>query len=103
MVWQYRPALDGLRTVAVYLVLCFHAKLPWADGGYVGVDLFFVLSGFLVASLLLEERYTTGRIALGSFFARRMRRLLPAAFVLVLTVALVFLLVAPVARRLDWV
>jgi peptidoglycan/LPS O-acetylase OafA/YrhL len=103
MVWQYRPALDGLRTVAVYLVLCFHAKLVWADGGFVGVDLFFVLSGFLVASLLLEERYTTGRIALGSFFARRMRRLLPAAFVVVVTTALVFLLVAPVSRRLDWI
>ncbi|HSX69267.1 acyltransferase family protein [Nocardioides sp.] len=103
MVWQYRPALDGLRTVAVYLVLCFHAKLGWADGGFVGVDLFFVLSGFLVASLLLEERYTTGRIALGSFFARRMRRLLPAALVVVVATALVFLLVAPVTRRLDWV
>lgn len=103
MVWQYRPALDGLRTVAVYLVLCFHAKLAWADGGFVGVDLFFVLSGFLVASLLLEERYTTGRIALGSFFARRMRRLLPAALVVVVATALVFLLVAPVTRRLDWV
>lgn len=103
MVWQYRPALDGLRTVAVYLVLCFHAKLAWADGGFVGVDLFFVLSGFLVASLLLEERYTTGAIALGSFFARRMRRLLPAAFVVVVSTALVFLLVAPVTRRLDWI
>ncbi|GGO87951.1 acyltransferase [Nocardioides phosphati] len=103
MVWQYRPALDGLRTVAVYLVLCFHAKLAWADGGFVGVDLFFVLSGFLVASLLLEERYATGTIALGSFFARRMRRLLPAAFVVVVATALVFLLVAPVTRRLDWV
>ena len=103
MAWQHRPALDGLRTVAVYLVLCFHAKLAWADGGFIGVDLFFVLSGFLVASILLEERYTTGTIKLASFFGRRIRRLLPAALVVVVATAAVFLLVAPVVRRLPWV
>jgi peptidoglycan/LPS O-acetylase OafA/YrhL len=103
MAWQHRPALDGLRTVAVYLVVCFHAQVGWASGGFIGVDLFFVLSGFLVASILLEERYTTGRIHLVGFFARRIRRLLPAATVVVVATSLVFLLVAPVVRRLDWV
>ncbi len=103
MVWQHRPALDGLRTLAVYLVVCFHAGLAWADGGFVGVDLFFVLSGFLVASLLLEERYATGRIELWAFAARRVRRLLPAATLTMLATACVFLLVAPVAKRLDWI
>jgi peptidoglycan/LPS O-acetylase OafA/YrhL len=103
MSWQHRPALDGLRTIAVYLVLCFHGGVAWADGGFVGVDLFFVLSGFLVSSILLEEIATTGTLRVGAFYARRVRRLLPAALVVIVTTSLVFLLVAPVVRRLPWV
>jgi len=61
----YRPAFDGLRAVAVVPVLLFHASVSWARGGFLGVDIFFVLSGFLITRLLLEERELTGRIALG--------------------------------------
>jgi len=88
----HKPALDGLRAVAVLLVMAHHLRafaLPDArwlpPGGYLGVDLFFVLSGFLITSLLLEERDATGRIAFRSFYRRRAFRLFPAvaAFVVV--------------------
>ena len=91
--WAYRPALDGLRAVAVVLVICFHAGTAMFSGGFVGVDLFFVLSGFLVTSVMLAEHARTGRIRLGRFYARRVRRLLPAALVLVVGVAADTLLV----------
>jgi peptidoglycan/LPS O-acetylase OafA/YrhL len=103
MSWQHRPSLDGLRTLAVYLVLCFHAGVFWANGGFIGVDLFFVLSGFLVSSILLEEITSTGKLQIGAFYARRVRRLLPAALFVVITTSFVFLLVAPIVRRLPWV
>ena len=72
-------ALDGLRGLAVAGVLAYHAGFDWARGGFLGVSLFFTLSGFLITSLLLAERSGTGRIALGAFWVRRARRLLPAA------------------------
>src|SRR5437868_5264132 len=75
---RYMPALDGLRAVAVIAVLLYHGDVSWAKGGYFGVDAFFVLSGFLITSLLLRESERTGRIDLKSFWARRARRLLPA-------------------------
>lgn len=103
MTWTHRPALDGLRSVAVYLVLLFHAGLSAVDGGFVGVDLFFVLSGFLVASILLTELDETGRVRLWRFYARRVRRLLPAALVVVVLTAGLFVLVAPSVRRLPLV
>lgn len=90
---RYLPALDGLRAFAVIGVLCYHGGLDWAQGGFLGVDLFFVLSGFLITTLLLREREDTGGIALGSFWLRRARRLLPALLlllVLVVTYAIVF-------------
>jgi peptidoglycan/LPS O-acetylase OafA/YrhL len=90
---RYQPALDGLRAFAVIGVLCYHGGLDWAQGGFLGVDLFFVLSGFLITTLLLREREDTGGIALGAFWLRRARRLLPALFlllVLVVTYAVVF-------------
>ncbi len=81
----FRPDVEGLRAVAVVLVVLFHAGLGPA-GGYVGVDVFFVISGFLITSLLVDEVRATGGIALGDFYARRVRRLLPAAcLVLVVT------------------
>lgn len=75
----YNPALDGIRGLAVVAVLLFHGGFPWARGGYLGVSTFFTLSGFLITSLLLQERGATGRISLRRFWARRMRRLLPAS------------------------
>ncbi|MFM8236265.1 MAG: acyltransferase family protein, partial [Actinomycetota bacterium] len=75
----YRPYLDGLRTVAVALVVAFHSGLGRFDGGYIGVDVFFVLSGFLVTRLLLADLRNGDRIDLLRFYARRFRRLLPAA------------------------
>ena len=75
----YQPALDGLRGVAVAAVLAFHAGFGWATGGFLGVSAFFTLSGFLITTLLLTEATATGRIRLRAFWARRFRRLLPAA------------------------
>jgi len=72
------PALDGLRGAAVFAILLFHAG--HLRGGWLGVDLFFVVSGFLITSLLLVEHETTGRVALSAFWSRRARRLLPALF-----------------------
>ena len=75
--------LDGLRALAIAGVVFYHGDLSWLPGGYLGVDLFFVLSGFLVTSLLLEERLWAGHIDLTGFYARRLRRLFPAlAFML---------------------
>src|SRR5678815_255989 len=73
----HRPALDGLRGVAILLVLLCHIpRLPFG-GGFIGVDLFFVLSGFLITSLLLEEWRKTGTVSLRAFYARRALRLFP--------------------------
>ena len=78
---EFRPELEGLRAVAVGLVLVYHAGFPKFHGGYVGVDVFFVLSGFLITGLIIRELRATGRIDLPQFYARRARRLLPAAAV----------------------
>ena len=80
------PALDGIRAVAVALVLADHGGIPGLSGGFLGVDVFFVLSGFLITSLLLDELDRNGRIALRGFWIRRARRLLPALIVMVLAV-----------------
>ena len=79
-----RPDIEGLRAVAVLMVLVFHLRMPGADGGYAGVDVFFVISGFLITGLLLRELSSTGRIDLVTFWARRARRLLPAALLVIL-------------------
>jgi len=83
----YRPALDGIRGLAVFAVLAYHAGLPWARGGFLGVDAFFVLSGYLITSLLLTEHRATGAIGLAAFWTRRARRLLPALFLVLAAVA----------------
>ncbi|MGV0793678.1 acyltransferase family protein [Mycolicibacterium sp. XJ1819] len=80
------PALDGIRAVAVALVLADHGGIPGVSGGFLGVDVFFVLSGFLITSLLLDEYRRTARIRLTDFWIRRARRLLPALLVMVLAV-----------------
>jgi peptidoglycan/LPS O-acetylase OafA/YrhL len=81
-------ALDGVRAVAVALVLADHGGIPGMAGGFLGVDVFFVLSGFLITSLLLDELGRSGRIDLANFWIRRARRLLPALVLMVLTVAI---------------
>jgi peptidoglycan/LPS O-acetylase OafA/YrhL len=101
MPWSYRPALDGVRSVAVYLVLLFHAGIQDVAGGFIGVDLFFVLSGFLVSNVILSEIDETGGLRLGRFYARRVRRLLPAAVVVVVATSVLFLLLTSVVRRLP--
>jgi peptidoglycan/LPS O-acetylase OafA/YrhL len=82
--------LDGLRAVAVIGVLLYHAGVSWIPGGLLGVDVFFVISGFLITTLLLDERARTGRIALRAFWTRRLRRLLPALIAMLLFVSVVW-------------
>ena len=84
----FRPDIEGLRSVAVLLVLVYHAQFDVLSGGFIGVDVFFVLSGFLITSLLLRELSSTGRVSLSNVWARRARRLLPASG-LVLLVTLI--------------
>jgi peptidoglycan/LPS O-acetylase OafA/YrhL len=84
----YRPALDGLRAVAVGAVVAYHLGYGWARGGFLGVDTFFVLSGYLITSLLLIEFGRSGLIHLRAFWARRARRLLPALFLVLGVVSL---------------
>jgi len=85
---RHLGSLDGLRALAVAAVVAYHLNLPWARGGFLGVDLFFVLSGFLITSLLLDERSETGGIDLVGFWRRRARRLLPALYVMLIVVCM---------------
>ncbi|MFF2787839.1 acyltransferase family protein [Streptomyces sp. NPDC058049] len=97
----FRPDIEGLRAVAVLAVLAFHAGLPRATGGFVGVDVFFVISGYLITGLLVREAITTGRIRLGDFFSRRARRLLPSAAVVLAAVAVAGAWLIVPLRRAD--
>ena len=83
----YQPALDGLRALSVIAVIFYHAGFSWMHGGFFGVEVFFVVSGFLITSLLLDERDRTGDTKLGQFWLRRGRRLLPALFTVLAAVA----------------
>jgi peptidoglycan/LPS O-acetylase OafA/YrhL len=83
---KYRPDIDGLRAVAVVAVVCFHAFPAWLPGGFIGVDVFCVISGFLITSIITKE-IAAGRFSFLTFYARRARRIFPA-LVLVLTVTL---------------
>ena len=90
----WRPDVEGLRAVAVALVICCHYGVPRLAGGYVGVDVFFVISGFVITGLLLRERKGTGRTSLVEFYARRVRRILPTALLVVLAIVLAEYLVS---------
>ena len=76
---DFAPDIEGLRAVAVLAVVLFHADVPGAGGGFVGVDVFFVISGFLITGLLWREVSTTGTVRLRRFYGARARRLLPAS------------------------
>ena len=82
----YQPSLDGLRGVSVVAVMLYHAGFTWMHGGFFGVEVFFVVSGFLITSLLIEERQATGAVVLRQFWLRRFRRLLPALFTMMVVV-----------------
>ncbi len=86
---SYRPDIDGLRAIAVMSVVLYHFGVPGLKGGFIGVDVFFVISGFLIGGLLWREAEDTGRVRLLCFFARRIQRLLPAFVVMALTTAAV--------------
>ncbi len=78
----YLPGLDGMRALAVVAVMIYHANSEWLPGGFLGVEVFFVISGYLITLLLIAEKERTGRVHLGHFWLRRARRLLPALFVM---------------------
>ncbi|MGC4893811.1 acyltransferase family protein [Micromonospora sp. DT31] len=96
---RFRADVAGLRAVAVGLVLLYHAGLPFVPGGFVGVDVFFVISGFLITGQLLGEIGRTGRISLTGFYARRAKRILPAATVVLAATAVAVRLFVP---RGEW-
>jgi peptidoglycan/LPS O-acetylase OafA/YrhL len=96
---EFRPDIEGLRGISILLVLLFHAGLPWVPGGFIGVDVFFVISGFLITGKLWRESQAAGGLNITRFYAWRIRRLLPAALVAVALIALAgLLLVAPLDR-----
>ncbi|MFE0463007.1 acyltransferase family protein [Kitasatospora sp. NPDC058965] len=97
----FRPDIEGLRAVALLAVLAFHAGIPHLAGGFVGVDVFFVISGYLITGQLLREATATGRIRLAEFYSRRARRLLPSAAVVLTAVALAGAWLAAPLRRTD--
>ncbi len=95
----YLPGLDGLRAIAVVGVMIYHAHHDWLPGGYLGVEVFFVISGYLITLLLIGEHERTGHVDLRQFWARRFRRLLPALFVMMAMVAVYIAAIYPVARE----
>ncbi|WP_083653048.1 acyltransferase family protein [Serinicoccus sp. CNJ-927] len=101
---RHRPDIEGMRAIAVLLVLLYHAGVPWLPGGYTGVDVFFVVSGYVITGLLLREATGTGRVDLSRFWARRARRLLPASMLVLLTTAALTLLWVPQVRwrEIGW-
>ncbi len=96
--FNYQPRLDGIRTIAVICVLVFHGGLP-PRGGFLGVDVFFVLSGYLITVLLLVEVRRTGTIRLRRFYTRRAIRLLPALCVMLGTVVTVAIITLPATSK----
>jgi len=84
----YLPGLDGMRALAVIAVMLYHADSSWLPGGFLGVEVFFVISGYLITMLLIGEHEQTGRVSLSTFWLRRARRLLPALFLMMILVTI---------------
>jgi len=97
----FRPDIEGLRAIAVLAVLAYHARIPGISGGYIGVDVFFVVSGFLISGLIVRELQATGTVDLATFYARRARRLLPAALVVIAATVIASAIVLPPLRVGD--
>src|ERR1700675_4540418 len=85
---NFRSDIEGLRGVAVLMVVLFHCGVPGFDGGFTGVDVFFALSGYLITGLIVDEVERTGQLSFRNFYARRVRRLLPASGLLVVVTLL---------------
>lgn len=98
---RFRPDIEGLRAIAVGSVLLWHADFPWLPGGFVGVDVFFVISGYLMTNLLARELQERGHISFRGFYARRAKRLLPASAFTLVTVAVLSLALLPKIRWGD--
>jgi peptidoglycan/LPS O-acetylase OafA/YrhL len=97
---RFRPDVQGLRAISILLVVLFHADIPGVRGGYVGVDVFFVISGFVITGLLLRERETAGSTSFRSFYSRRARRIIPAAsVVIIVTVLAAYIFIGSAAGR----
>ena len=99
----YRADIDGLRAISILLVVAFHGGVPWFAGGYIGVDVFFVISGFLITGLLVDEAERIGRISIRFFYTRRIRRLLPMSALVLVTTVLLGLWLLPPTRRVEFV
>ena len=92
---QYRPEIDGLRAVAILAVMLFHAKFPLFSGGFTGVDVFFVISGYLITSIILSD-LIKGTFSMSYFYERRARRILPALFfVMFVTLPIAYAILTP--------
>ena len=102
MLLSFRPEVQGLRALAVLLVVLYHAGFPGLRAGFVGVDVFFVISGYLITALLQAEHAQTGRIGLSAFFARRIKRLLPAALAVLLVVGGVGVWLYPPGEQAEY-
>lgn len=91
---KYVPSMDGLRALAVLVVIFYHLQFNWAKGGFIGVDIFFVISGYLITNILLTEWDNTKRINLKAFWIRRARRLIPAVYTMIIVVVVLTALFA---------
>jgi peptidoglycan/LPS O-acetylase OafA/YrhL len=98
---RFRPDIEGLRAIAIVAVLLAHAGVPFLAGGYVGVDVFFVISGFLITGLLVRELEGTGTISLRGFYARRAKRLLPLSAVLLVAVGVLSMILLSPLRNTE--
>jgi len=97
---EFRADIEGLRALAIVLVVACHAGIPWLQGGFIGVDVFFVLSGYLISGLLIKEVNATGKINLLDFYSRRLKRLLPALLAMTIgTILLGIVILAPFEQQ----
>lgn len=97
----FRPDIEGLRAISVLAVVFYHARIPGFSGGFVGVDVFFVISGFLITQLLLREIESSQRINVVAFWARRARRLLPNALLMIAVILFIAVYLLPVTQRMS--